>query len=75
MCRQILIHSGEGEVGTFEVYKGKDSTKAIKTRLTKERNGGDRWADAWESCRKNCKPDTYASISTGELRTIPGFNG
>jgi hypothetical protein len=39
----ILIFSGEGERGTWEVYNGKDTVRAIKMRLTKERCGGDRW--------------------------------
>ena len=43
----ILIQSGEGETGTVEVYSGKRTSRAIKTRLTKERACGDRWAKAW----------------------------
>lgn len=47
----LLIVSGEGEEGTSENYEGAQTVKAIKTRLTKERCGGDRWArvDTYES--------------------------
>lgn len=43
-----LIHivSGEGEVGTVEVYTGTRTDRAIKMRLTRERCHGDRWARA-----------------------------
>ena len=40
----FYIVSGEGENGTVEMYTGKLTARAIKTRLTKERCGGDRWA-------------------------------
>ena len=40
----LEIVSGEGEIGTVEEYNGKRTIKAIKSRLTKERCNGDRWA-------------------------------
>lgn len=45
----IFVVSGEGEEregGAYseEIYTGKRSIKALKTRLTKERSNGDRWA-------------------------------
>jgi hypothetical protein len=44
---EIVIVSGEGTgPGTVEKYEGKRTLRAIKTRLTKERCGGDRWARA-----------------------------
>ncbi|OPY01468.1 MAG: hypothetical protein A4E60_01705 [Syntrophorhabdus sp. PtaB.Bin047] len=43
----IIIISGEGDNGTVEAYRGKDSPYAIKRRLTKERCEGDRWARAY----------------------------
>ena len=43
-AQKIEIVSGEGELGTVEEYNGKRTIKAIKSRLTKERCDGDRWA-------------------------------
>jgi len=43
----ILIFAGEGERGTWKAYHGKDTVRALKMRLTKERCGGSRWASAW----------------------------
>ena len=43
-AQKIEIVSGEGELGTVEEYNGKRTIKAIKSRLTKERCNGDRWA-------------------------------
>ena len=40
----LKIVSGEGENGTTEDYKGAQTVRAIKARLTKERCGDDRWA-------------------------------
>lgn len=45
-AKEIIILSGEGERGTPEVYTGKRTTRALKSRLTKERCQGDRWAKA-----------------------------
>ena len=44
---KYLIFSGEGDRGTWEAYTGTESEKAFKSRLTKERAGGDRWASIW----------------------------
>ena len=43
-AEEIEILSGEGEVGTREDYDGARTVSAIKSRLTKERCNGDRWA-------------------------------
>jgi|688.fasta_scaffold1925718_2 hypothetical protein len=40
----LYIVSGEGDLGTTELYTGKRTVRAIKARLTRERCGGDRWA-------------------------------
>lgn len=40
----IEILSGEGENGTREDYNGARTVTAIRSRLTKERAQGDRWA-------------------------------
>ena len=43
--KKMIICAGEGEgEGTCTVYRGKDSPRAIKSRLTKEYCGGTRWA-------------------------------
>jgi len=44
----MIIISGEGDgEGTIERYEGKREPAAIRSRLSRERAGGDRWADAW----------------------------
>jgi len=40
----LIILSGEGNVGVSEQYTGKRTVRAIMSRLTRERCGGDRWA-------------------------------
>jgi hypothetical protein len=59
---EIRIVSGEGEVGTTEIYNGKRSLRAIKIRLTKERCGGDRWAYA----KVFSNADVFFNFETGE---------
>jgi hypothetical protein len=44
MDGKIIIVSGEGTVGTPEIYTGKRTRRAMRARLTKESCGGDRWA-------------------------------
>ena len=48
MERKIIIQSGKGTTGSYELYAGKQSDHAIKLHLSRERAGGDRWARAWE---------------------------
>lgn len=45
----ILILSGEGEVGNFARYYGKRTHQAIRARLAEE-NAGGRWARLWIEC-------------------------
>ena len=40
----LYILSGEGCTGTRELYTGKLTRRALKSRLTKEMCGGHRWA-------------------------------
>jgi hypothetical protein len=42
--KPLKIVSGEGENGTAQDYAGAKTVRAIKSRLTRERCGGDRWA-------------------------------
>jgi hypothetical protein len=44
--RLIVIYSGE--TGTYRVYAGAKTARAIRAALTRERSGGDRWAEAWQ---------------------------
>ena len=43
---RVVIISGEGEVGIIEPHTGRATKRAVITRLTRERCGGDRWAKA-----------------------------
>ena len=42
--KKIMLVSGEGTLGTCEPYLGSRSIPAMKRALTRERQGGDRWA-------------------------------
>lgn len=44
---KIVILSGEGTTGIYELYTGARTARALKSRLTKERSNGDRWAKAY----------------------------
>ena len=57
MTVKIYIVSGEGEMGTREIYTGKRTPRALKIRLTKERAGGDRWARAVDGDGQEIDPD------------------
>jgi len=65
--KRILILSGEGTNGIFEEYTGSGTDRAIKSRLTKERQNGDRWAKAFILVDGY----TYQDFESGELKTIP----
>jgi hypothetical protein len=45
----VLIQSGEGDLGRFMRYYGPHTRKALQSRLTRERAQGDRWAMLWVS--------------------------
>jgi hypothetical protein len=69
----MVIMSGEGTgEGTIERYEGKRTPAAIRSRLSRERAGGDRWADAWIETRRG----VYGKLSKGldelvDRRSIP----
>ena len=63
---EILIVSGEGDVGTSKTYNGKRTIRAIKMRLTKERCGGDRWAKVMVFMHSNDFGDVFVDVETGE---------
>ena len=65
-ANEIRIVSGEGAVGASEIYSGKRTIRAIKMRLTKERCGGDRWANARVFSHSNEFGNVFVDIETGE---------
>jgi len=62
----IYIISGEGDIGTCEKYNGARTSRAIKSRLTKECSGGDRWARAIVYSHSNHCGDIYIDVTNGE---------
>ena len=65
MTNAIYIIAGEGEQGTRTLYTGKTTIRAIKSRLTRERCNGDRWARADAYTGKNqYGDDCYMTIPT-----------
>lgn len=42
----VQIVAGEAELGTIKDYTSTRTVRALKSRLTRERCGGDRWAKA-----------------------------
>lgn len=69
--KKIRIVSGEGEMGTAEEYVGKMTPRAIKSRLTRERCNGDRWAKAVQYSHTNDHGDVGFDLETGEPCTWP----
>jgi hypothetical protein len=70
---EIVILSGEGTIGQFEEYVGKD--KDIERYLSKESCGGDRWARAYrlkfiEGSWDSAIYDLYNSDGIEDMRTI-----
>lgn len=63
---EIRIVSGEGEAGTSEIYNGARTIRAIKMRLTKERRGGDRWANVKVFSHSNDFGGVFVDVETGE---------
>lgn len=62
---EIRIVSGEGTIGNAETYNGKRTVRALKSRLTRERCNGDRWARAevLVSPETEASPAVYAEVS------------
>lgn len=72
--RDVLIISGEGEQESFELYTGKRSIRAIKSRLTCERCGGDRWARAEIfSHYPHNGGDAFINLETGDYRSYDNY--
>ena len=66
----ILIVSGEGEVGGTESYNGTRTMRAIKSRLTRERCHGDRWARALVYSHDAEHGRVYVDVMTGEPELV-----
>lgn len=56
---RIIIVSGEGTQGKVEEYSGKKTERAIRNRLAQERQGGDRWANAYIYSHSNDGGDVF----------------
>lgn len=78
----ILIFSGEGDKGTWERYEGARTPRAIRSRLSRERCHGDRWASVWieepsMEDRGYPKVSVYVELdrdlygTTGRMRAVP----
>ena len=63
---KIAIVSGDGEIGTAELYGGTLSERAIRSRLTRERCHGDRWARAVQWSHVNIYGEVGYDLETGE---------
>lgn len=74
---KIVILSGEGEIGTFELYTGKRTERALKTKLKEESCDGDRWVRVFCSAGEDYALDSYFEIDrdtfefASYMRTIP----
>jgi hypothetical protein len=55
----VIVMSGEGlGPGMIERYFGARTDKAIRSKLSRERAGGDRWAEVWIETR----PGVYGKL-------------
>ena len=64
------ILSGEGEIGTWEKHVA--TLTGIKRIATKERCGGDRWAQIWEEIPETDTTEAHiCNIDDGDMRDIP----
>ena len=67
-CGSLRIVSGEGEVGTIETYTGKRTLRAIKSRLTRERCAGARWARCEAHAGEtSCGAPVWIDVLTGRF--------
>lgn len=59
----VVIKSGEGELGTIERYSGAPNIKAILKKVKEEESGGDRWVFAYAKVvSENIADDTYVQL-------------
>lgn len=72
---EIVILSGEGEIGTYELYAGTRTERAIKSRLTKEKCHGDRWAKAYIYLHESETGSVYVNLENADdMRHIDKAN-
>jgi hypothetical protein len=68
---KIVIASGEGEQGSYTEYKGKNTERALKAHLTKEKCHGDRWAKAYVfTGESNWLGNIFINIENGQEEHI-----
>lgn len=65
---RIVIHSGEGTTGALEVFEGTRTLRAIRMRLRKEEQNGDRWARAYIFSHTSDFGDVYQQIDGDDQR-------
>jgi hypothetical protein len=70
-ARPIVITSGEGEIGSDDIYTGKRTIRAVKLRLARERCGGDRWARAIVYSHRSEWGDVWLDVETGDYAPAP----
>ena len=67
----ILIIACEADFGEVDIYEGKRSKRALKSRLTTERCQGDRWAKALLYSHKTETGHFGIDFDTGKLGKYP----
>lgn len=68
---EIMILSGEGNAGTFRRFTGKRTTRAIRSRLARERCNGDRWAKAYVYLHESDSGNVYLNTEdVSDMRVI-----
>lgn len=68
MRQDYYILSGEGEMGTWSKLRATEW--GLKRRLTKERQGGDRWARGYRVFMVDDGVTTLMDIHNNELRAV-----
>jgi hypothetical protein len=68
---EIAIISGEGEIGSAVIYRGKRTQRALRARLTRERCNGDRWARAVQYTHTNDWGDWGRDLETDAPCAFP----
>jgi len=66
--QKIIIVSGEGQIGSIEIFKGKKTKKAINRKLNQERCGGDRWAKVYQYLHDTSEESVWKNLENNELK-------
>ncbi|MCK4501286.1 hypothetical protein KAU11_12370 [Candidatus Babeliales bacterium] len=73
--KSMIIHSGEGNKGTFEKYTG-STGKGFSKKIKEEQSNGDRWVKLYiKDDSQNAPPNNYIEVDadlkpTGDMRRI-----